>query len=61
MLAIFTKNAIYFLASSRKALFFQPVASDKPIGSVPPVTVLTREKVSIWMLFCCFLFSLPLF
>ncbi|KAM3716189.1 FACT complex subunit [Dirofilaria immitis] len=44
MLAIFTKSAVYFLASSRKALFFQPVENEEYNGSVPPVIVLTREK-----------------
>ncbi|KAK6109487.1 FACT complex subunit SPT16 N-terminal lobe domain family protein [Brugia pahangi] len=44
MLAIFTKNAVYFLASSRKALFFQPVGNEEPTGLVPPVVVFTREK-----------------
>ncbi|MCP9260749.1 FACT complex subunit SPT16 [Dirofilaria immitis] len=33
-----------FLASSRKALFFQPVENEEYNGSVPPVIVLTREK-----------------
>ncbi|VIO99589.1 metallopeptidase family M24 containing protein [Brugia malayi] len=44
MLAIFTKNTVYFLASSRKALFFQPVGNEEPTGLVPPVVVFTREK-----------------
>lgn len=43
-LAVFTKNVVFFLASSRKAQFLQPLASDTPSGSVPAVTVLTREK-----------------
>ncbi|VDM37361.1 unnamed protein product [Toxocara canis] len=43
-LTIFTKEGFYFLASARKAQFLQPVENKEAVGSLPPVTVILREK-----------------
>uniref|UniRef100_F1KS40 FACT complex subunit n=2 Tax=Ascaris suum TaxID=6253 RepID=F1KS40_ASCSU len=43
-LTLFTKQGFYFLASTRKAQFLQPVENKEAVGSLPPVTVVVREK-----------------
>lgn len=43
-LMLFTKKAIYVLASNRKADYFHSVKSDEFVGAVPPVTPMYRDK-----------------
>lgn len=43
---VFTKDAIYFLASDKKAKFFEPLDTKENLHPVvPPFHVLLRNKV----------------
>lgn len=43
-LMVFTKSGMYFLASSRKAQFLEPLVSKDSGDTLPSVTVMNREK-----------------
>ncbi|VDN22788.1 unnamed protein product [Gongylonema pulchrum] len=45
LLSVFTRKRIYFLSSARKVQFFEPIESEEASGVVPPISLMTRDKV----------------